>query len=190
MRIQDEQSLTFNRFYTTYYRRFVRFARSYLPTDEAAEDVVNDSFMYYWENRRNIVQQNLPAYLLTVIKHKSLNYLKRQVLEEQARCNLQSLGEWELQLKISTLEACNPDKLMSDEMQRLVRRALDQLSSQTRDILVRSRFQGQSNRQIADELGLSVKAVEYHITKALRVLRVTLRDYYPLLACFWWMDWA
>ena len=181
---QEEYSLSFNRVYTTYFHRFVRFARSYMATDEAAEDVVNDSFMYYWENRDTVVDQNLPAYLLSVVRHKCINQLKRQAIEEQAKSGLQSLEEWELQLKISTLEACNPEKLLSDEVQHLIRHALEELPSQTREILIRSRFRGQSNRIIAAELGISVKTVEYHITKALKALRIALGDYFLCLFFF------
>ena len=100
MRHQEDYSLNFNRVYTTYFNRFVRFARSYMSTDEAAEDVVNDSFMYYWENRNTVVDRNLPAYLLSVVRHKCINQLKRQAIEEQAKSGLQSLEEWELQVKI------------------------------------------------------------------------------------------
>ena len=180
----EEYSLNFNRFYTAYYGRFVRFARSYMLTDEAAEDVVNDSFMYYWENRDSIADENLPAYLLSVVKHKCLNQLKHQTMEAQAVAGLQSLEEWELQLKISTLEACNPEKLLSDEIQQLVSHALNALPAQTREVLVRSRFRGQPNREIASALGISVKAVEYHVTKGLKALRIALGDYLFYLIFF------
>lgn len=182
--VSEEYSLNFNRFYTHYYSRFLRFARSYMPTDEAAEDVVNDAFMYYWENRDDIAHENLPAYLLSVVKHKCLNQLKRQAMEAKAMSGLQSMEEWELQLRISTLEACNPEKLLSDEIQQLVSHALGALPPQTREVLRRSRFRGQSNREIASELGISVKAVEYHITKGLKALRIALGDYLFCLIFF------
>ena len=182
MSLQVEQMLAFNKLYTEYSRRFIRFARSYVQTDEEAEDIVNDSF--------TIDNSNLSAYLLTVVKHRCLNYLKRQALEEQAKSDFHSLEEWELQLKITTLEACNPDLLMSHEIQALVQRALAALPAQTREVLLRSRYHSQSNKEIAAALGISVKAVEYHISKALRVLRVVLKDYFPLwlLMCSHWLD--
>lgn len=43
-----------------------------------------------------------------------------------------------------------------------------------------SRFENRSNKEIAETVGLSVKSVEYHIGKALKVLRVSLKDYLPL----------
>ncbi|WP_018666989.1 RNA polymerase sigma-70 factor [Bacteroides gallinarum] len=175
-----EHTLTFNRLYEKYNRRFIRFAKSYVVENEVAEDIVSDTFMYYWEHKQVVVEQNISAYLLTVIKHKCINYLKHQALEEQAKCSFQSLGEWELRLKISTLEGCEPEKLLSDEIQALVQKALRSMPEQTRNILLRSRYQLQSNKEIAVQLGVSVKAVEYHITRALKILRIVLRDYFPI----------
>ena len=183
---QIEHILAFNQLYGEYNQRFIRFARSYVTTNEIAEDIVNDSFMYYWENKQDIADQNISSYLLTVVKHKCLNYLKRLTLEEQAIGRFQYLEEWELQLKINTLEACNPEKLLSDEIQFLVRQALHSMPEQTRDILIRSRYQSQTNREIAADLDISIKAVEYHMTKALKTLRAVLKDYFPiwLLCCY------
>jgi RNA polymerase sigma-70 factor, Bacteroides expansion family 1 len=182
MSLQIEHILAFNQLYTQYKPRFIRFARTYVPTTEIAEDIVNDSFMYYWENIENIKNQNIASYLLTTIKHKCINYLKRTAQENEIRNRFQSLEKWELQLKISTLEACNPEELLSNEVQSLIQKALNSMSRQTRDILIRSRYQLQTNKDIAAELGISIKTVEYHIKKALQTIRASLKDYY--LTCF------
>jgi len=50
--------------------------------------------------------------------------------------------------------------------------------------LKKSRYHNQSHKEIADALGISTKAVEFHITKALKVLRVALKDYLPVLFFF------
>lgn len=55
---------------------------------------------------------------------------------------------------------------------------------QTRRVFMLSRFEGMSNRQIAQELGISEKSVEYHVTKALKQLRTDLKDYLPLIYLF------
>jgi RNA polymerase sigma-70 factor (ECF subfamily) len=47
-----------------------------------------------------------------------------------------------------------------------------------------SRFGNQSNKEIAEALGLTVKSIEYHITKALKALRISLKDYLPLFDFF------
>ena len=67
---------TFNKLYTDYRLRFIRFAQTYIPDISIAEDIVMDTLAYYWEHRRDIKNdENILSYLLTAIKHKCLNYL-------------------------------------------------------------------------------------------------------------------
>ncbi|MEO3239457.1 sigma factor, partial [Parabacteroides distasonis] len=64
----------FSEIYREYKARFIYFAWTYVRDEFIAEDLVVESFMYYWENRRTLVNQlNIPAYILTVIKNKCLN---------------------------------------------------------------------------------------------------------------------
>lgn len=176
----------FNHLFTHYKERFVHFAKTYVEDDMVAEDIAVESLMYYWENQQNLKSHsNIPAYVLTVVKHKCLNYLQRQQIQENALEYLKNCETWELNLRIATLEACNPEKLFSEEIQSLVDSALSSLPEQTRDIFIRSRYQKQNHKEIASELGLSTKAIEFHITKSLKVLRVALKDYLSAFIFLW-----
>lgn len=173
---------SFNALYANYNERFVRFARTYVSVQEIAEDIVVESLMYYWENRFSLAaDSNIPVYLLTVIKHKCLNYLNRMRTREEIEEYLTKTECWELNLRIATLEACNPERLFSDEVQKIVDQTLATLPEQTREIFIRSRFNNESHKEIANCLGLSTKSIEYHITKTLKLLRIELKDYFPLL---------
>jgi RNA polymerase sigma-70 factor (ECF subfamily) len=177
----------FNQLFSEYQKRFVYFAFTYLQDEAAAEDVVMDSFIYYWENRKVLeTDSNIPAYILKVVKHKCLNYLRSRSIRLKVQNDINNHETRVLQTKIRTLEACEPHELLSEEAYEIVKKALTSLPAQTKDIFVRSRYHNQSYREIAEELGVSVKTVEFHISKALRVLRVFLNDYFPLIfACLY-----
>jgi RNA polymerase sigma-70 factor (ECF subfamily) len=66
-------------------------------------------------------------------------------------------------------------------MRQIVNKAIGELPPQTREIFIKSRYREKSHKEIAEELNLSTKAVEYHITKALKTLRVSLREYSTFL---------
>ena len=87
----------------------------------------------------------------------------------------------ELDFRINSLEDFTIDKLFTDDIERIVNQTLESLPEQTRRIFRMSRFEHKRNSEIANELHISTKAVEFHITKALKVLRVNLKDY---ILCF------
>ena len=76
-------------------------------------------------------------------------------------------------MRISSLEACEPETLFSNEVQELV--------NQSRHIFIMSRYEGKNYQTIAKETNLSVKSIEFHISKALNLLRKELKDYLPCL---------
>lgn len=168
----------FNKLFTDYQGRFIRFANSYVRDTVVAEDFVVEALMYYWENRNTLApDSNVPAYILTIIKHKCLNHLHHISLKEGVKEKLQAHAEWELSTRISSLEACDPSELFTANAERIVNETLSSLPEQTRKIFIISRYENKSHKEIAEELNITTKGVEFHITKALNVLRVNLKDY-------------
>lgn len=172
---------TFNYLFTNYKGRLTHFAGTYVGDEMVAEDLVVESFMCYWENRKTLVDHsNVLAFIVTVVKNKCLDYLRKMRTREEYIEYMQKNEIRKLNLRIATLEAYNPEKIFTDELQDLADKAQASLPQQTRDIFIRSRYDNQSHKEIAEELGVSTKTVEFHITKALKVLRVALKDYLPL----------
>ena len=127
---------TFNKLYTDYRLRFIRFAQTYIPDISIAEDIVMDTLAYYWEHRRDIKNdENILSYLLTAIKHKCLNYLRQERFHYEKNNSLSELALWELDFKISALSACDPCELYTNEVQEIVNHTLEKLPSKTRTMV-------------------------------------------------------
>ena len=178
----------FDRLFGEYRPRFIRFAASYVTDAAVAEDIVMESFKAAWERRALLSERSLPPYVLVIVRNKCLNHLRARQVRLRAEEHLHSHGARMLELRISTLEACEPAQLFSDEARRLVNETLDRLPDRTREVFVRSRFRGESYKEIAAALGTTVKSVEFEISKAMRSLRVSLKDYLPLLMLFLLID--
>ena len=171
----------FNKLFTDYKERFIRFARFYVRDEAVAEDFVIEALMYYWEKRNELdPDSNIPAYILTVIKHKCLNYLQHLDIRQATNEIMKEHAQWELNTRISTLEACDPNELFSQEIQEIVDKTLNTLPAQTREVFILSRYKNKSHKEIAELLNITTKGVEYHITKALKKLQINLSDYLPL----------
>lgn len=161
--------------------KFIRFAYFYVLDHSVSEDLVMDSFMYYWENREKVdVNGNLKAYILRIVKHKCLDYLKLQKIHNEAHEKMRADALWDLNKSISSLEQLEPYKVMTDDYRKMVIYAVKQLPAKTREIFVMSRVRDMKNSEIAEKLGVSEKTVEYHMTKAIKVLREVLKNLYVL----------
>ena len=172
----------FNNIFVTHRDRYIRLAYSYTYNQETAEDLVTESLMYYWENRHRLEEvKDIPLYILVTLKNKCLDYLQRERTWNNIAENLLSNKEWELQMRISSLESCEPETLFSNEVQELVNQALAKLPEKSRHIFIMSRYEGKNYQTIAKETNLSVKSIEFHISKALNLLRKELKDYLPCL---------
>ena len=177
-------AINFNSIYTTYYRRAFLFTLSYVHNDLVAEDIVSEAIIYLWELSKKQEIPSIEAVLITYIRSKSLNYLKHLQVQENVYQNLTDKGQRELEIRISTLEACDPKEVMSEELRSKVETLLAGMPEKTRIAFISDRLDGKSHKEIAEELGISVKGVEYHISKAVKLLRDNLKEYAPFLIFF------
>lgn len=174
---------SFNSLYTQYYRKAFLFTKSFVHDEAVAEDIVSDALIKLWEKMKAGNTDYTDALLLTILKNKSLDHLKHEAIKAEALHSISALSQRELEIRISTLQACDPEEIFSEEVKKIITDTLALLPEQTRQIFIMSRFQNKPNKEIAEEVGISVKGVEYHITKALKPLRISLKDYLPVL-CF------
>ena len=181
---QTEYSL-FSTLFNQLKEPFIFFANSYVKDMATAEDIYMEAIIQYWEKRNILpVDTNIPGYILTSIKNKSLNYLRNMSIRVDANDKLYDHHLRELNFRISSLESCDPSDLFASEVKDIIRKTLNELPEQTRIIFFKSRYNNMTNREIATELGLSIKTVESHISKALKLFRHKLKDYLPLLLFF------
>lgn len=180
----DSCSLTIEEIFSDYKPRFIRFAYSYIHDITMSEDIVIDAIIYYWERKNELENINIPAYILTTIKHKCLNYLKRQHLKYNVTKKIITDAQWDLSARIASLSACEPYELFTDDMKKTINDALNKLPEKTRNIFKMSRYENMSNKEISEKYNISIKGVEFHISKALSLLRAYLKDYYLLLFPF------
>lgn len=146
-----------------------------------AEDIYMEAIIQYWEKRYNLPPDtNIPAYILTSVKNKALNHLRHQSIRIDAEDQLYDHRQRELNFRISSLDSCDPSELFTNEVKKIIQDTLNELPEQTRTIFFESRFENKTNREIAAKLGISIKTVEFHISKALKLFRIRLKDYLPV----------
>ncbi len=180
-----DEIISFNQLYEEFQKRFVRFANTYLRDLTAAEDITIEAIMVYWENRHSLSKDsNVPAYILTIIKNKCLNYLRHQQIQDEYSDKIKDYYEWELNTRIATLQACEPYELFISEIQKLVEQTLAEMPERTRTIFMLNRYENKSYKEIALLMNITPKGVDFHISKALKMLQTNLKDYFPFFLYF------
>ena len=141
------------RFFQENQKKFLSFAYSYTRNKAAGRGYSDGSqWSALWENREKWEKDsNLHALLLTIIKNKSLNYLEHEQVRMKAEEAINTHKQRELDLRISTLEACEPATIFDTEIQRIVYKTLEQLPEQSRHIFILSRYHNAPNKKIAEE---------------------------------------
>jgi len=167
--IQQGDDAAFEAVFRRWYEPLCHYACRLADGDmDEAEDLVQQAFVKVWEYRAKLqVAWSLKAYLYKSVHNACLNRLRSRTVQS----------------KYLDFTAQQPDAMQTmpddtaPELQERFLRALDALPPQCRHIFELSRFEALKYREIADQLGISIKTVETQMGKALRVLRLQLADY-------------
>lgn len=164
-RISKDEKRSFEIIYERYWERLYNLCFYYTLSREEAEDLVMNVFTSLWKNRSEAEITNLEYYLVKAAKNQSLKFILKQ---QRKREQLQRLKERNTRLLNSNH---SPEQLLeAKELSSRFYNNLQELSPKTQKIFLLNREKGFTYEQIAVALGLSIKTVEYHISKALRIL--------------------
>ena len=180
-----DSRIEFTTFYESYYSRFLSYATYYVKDSSVAEDLVHDALLYYWENRNHVSDKtDVLSYVLLTVKNKCLNYLKHIQIEQAYTKRCLFSHNWEIEIRIQTLEEGSYSELFSKELQDLLTKSLNKLPAQTQQIFYLHRMEGITRKEIAIKLSVSQQKIDYHINKANLHLAKELKYYMPLLLLF------
>ena len=164
-RISKDDKRSFEIIYERYWERLYHLCFYYTLSREEAEDLVMNVFTSLWKNRSKVEISNLEYYLVKAAKNQSLKFILKQ---QKKREQLQNLKERNSRLLNSNH---SPEQLLeAKELSSRFYNNLQELSPKTQKIFLLNREKGFTYEQIAKTLGISVKTVEYHISKALHFL--------------------
>ncbi|KJF45180.1 RNA polymerase sigma-70 factor [Draconibacterium sediminis] len=172
-------SLAFAQLVNVYHHRLLHFSMHYLNNREQARDVVQDVFSVVWEDHEKFSEvKNLSSWLFTLTKNqclKKIEYLK--VRQKHAN----TLQYRQLEVIKDSLAQLDTSPIIFEEINKIIKQILEKLPSQSRQIFEMSRFENKKNREIAEELNISIKTVEAAVTKSLKLLRPALKHYLPIV---------
>lgn len=165
--------------------RLVQFASSYTESEQDAEDIVQQVMMKLWEmGSETWTEDNPRALVYTMVRNACLDYVRHNaiVMERMVRGAEEPVIESLYQLDL----APSPEQqTIYHELQIEVEHLISTMPERQQEVFRLSREENLKNQEIADQLQISLKAVEKHITASLKFLREHLGDVKFILFMLW-----
>lgn len=175
----------FEKFFREEFNSLSNLAYTVVKDTDEARDVVQQVFLNYWQRRESFeIRGSAKGYFYKAVLNTSINRLK------QAR-------------NLTSIETLQPDKFVEEPAEENTKirdhlhQTINNLPPVCQQVFRLSRFTNMTNKEIAEEMDISVKAVEKHITKAMKVLREKLKPFMAhnqlmmwliALFCYFWMN--
>ena len=171
----NENEAIFEQLFKKHFRELHAYAYSLLKDWDIAEEIVQALFLKLWEkNEWAHIQTSIKSYLYKSVYHDSLNHIRRQ----KVQLRYQTLTAHSM--KNHTDDAAG--KLKMSELEQHLNKALNKLPEKCRAIFHLSRFEELKYQEIATQFNISIKTVETHMGKALRILRKEMKEFLPFIA--------
>ncbi len=170
-RLRDGDHAAFEAIFRQWYEPVVRAANRVLHDPGVAEELSQDVFLELWRRRDTLApDSSVAGYLMQAVRNRALNHLRHLQVQRKSAVYVEALSEPAEQADADT---------QAGELQDAIRDAIAALPPRTREVFLMSRERNLRYSEIADALGVSVKAVEANMSRALRQLRDKLSPFLP-----------
>lgn len=179
--LKNKDIKAFRKLFFKFHGRLVLFANKFTGDLQVSQDLVQDAFMKLWEKYQANSDIDSPkAYLFQAVRNSCLNHHRhlktKYTVEEKLASKINSVEKSNYFQKDDPLNS-----LLEMEMEEKIEALIQSMPEKCQQVYKLSRHYYLKNKEIASELGISVKMVEKHITKALMILRVGLSEYIGIL---------
>lgn len=151
--------------FNLYYRPLCSFAKKYVLDLAVAEDIVQELFVKFWEQRQEVqVETSVKSYFFQSVRNECLNYLKHQGVKEKYKIHIESVSS----------DNFFHNKLEEEEINQLVYQTIQSLPPRCKQIFELSRFEGKTFEEISLELSISKNTIKNQLVRALKHIRQVL----------------
>lgn len=156
----------FDEVYCRYWSKMYHSAYKVLKNHEASEDIIQEVFANLWVKRKDTAIASLSSYLYGMVRFQVFNYLRDGNL---SKAHLERVNQ------ISVVE--HTEQVVNfNQLQEVYNKSIAALPERCREVFQLSRHENLSTKEIAIRLHISPKTVENQITKALKLLRIALKE--------------
>ncbi|MEG1543743.1 MAG: RNA polymerase sigma-70 factor [Tannerellaceae bacterium] len=173
-KIKQDDMAAFNALFKAYYIQLYYYCRKFVSDPEEAKDLMQNVFLRFWERRADLdIHTSIKAYLYRSVQNECLNHLRSSK-------NLVSMSHDDDDtptIEVADAHNTPDDELAALEIEQITQTVIDQLPEQCQKVFTLSRLKGLKSQEIAEHLNISVRTVDTQIYRALKILKMKLKDY-------------
>jgi len=167
--LQQGDRTAFQEIFNRYWNPLYTIAYTRLKSREEAEEVVQELFATLWSKCNTLLIGNLSHYLFGAVRKRVINQIRTKITHEKYWAYCQTF--------IPSAAETTEESVSYNELNQAIEKAIGELPEKSQEIFRLNRLEGRSVPEIAQSLHLSERAIEYHLTKSLRTLRLHLKDF-------------
>jgi len=159
---------SFEKIYSQYWKKLYLYAFNVLQEREICEDIVQEIFIDLWTKKHDVQISDLNSYLYQSVRYQIFNHFRRSKYKKQL---LEKFNQVSMEYKIHEIYE-------KKEMKVHIKNAVSRLPEQRRLIFQMSRYEGLSNKEISENLNISLQTVKNQISESLKFIRTSLKNLY------------
>lgn len=145
-------------------------------SEDAAEDIVQEVFVKYWENKTVLSPDSIQSFLYKCTQNGCLNYIKHQAIVSGHKENVKIAEERIIFQSVNAGESNSWDEIVARDADKLIAEAIAKLSPKAKEAFELSFYKGLKHREIAEIMDISPRTVEEYVQKSTKFLRADLRN--------------
>lgn len=165
--LQQQNPKALKHIYEKYWKRMFVYAHKIIDNQQTCEDIIQDIFISLWNKAPHKDIRNIEAYLFQSLRYKIANAIRNSKYIELQHTVLEKLPA------INNTK----DHIYYQDLEKQVLKTMESLPKKCRNVFYLSRVENYNNKEIAQELNISVRTVENHINKALKHFQSHLKEY-------------
>jgi RNA polymerase sigma-70 factor (family 1) len=169
--LRADDRWAFREIYRRYFRPLTMTAHSRLRSEEVVEEIIQEVFLSLWEKRSTQGIQHLKAYLFASLRYQIIDFYNSQILTERLTDSTVA--------KYDFWQNATESDLNFKEISDIFKKVIESLPPKTKQIFKLSRLDHKTTLEISQSLKIPERTIEYHITTALKTLRIQLQDFMP-----------
>jgi RNA polymerase sigma-70 factor (ECF subfamily) len=168
-RLKKDDKSAVDELFGCYYPRLYHFSKSILKIEDGIDDILQEVFVKIWLNRHKIGNaETFNAYIFTITKNEVLNLIRSNLRDQTFKD--------ELFIRSVAEEYQTQNIIEFDEIKVGIDQIVTGLPERRQQVFILSRNDGLSNKEIAQQLNISEKTVEDHITHAIKHIKSSMKD--------------